>query len=202
MISIDEIKKYLPKYLTPEAEDNLFQSLEDFPDNMDEKMYLSEHVSHESIYQGDAFNNFPVINLPSLIVKEARVMVISNSCDMSSQNKRLYKKNVCYCPIIKLNKFKEKLLKVFEEQNVNSLIDRIKKQEVSAIFFLPKGCFLEEDSFIFFDKIISYPTESLPDNIMNERVFTLHDYGLYIFIFKLSVHFTRINEDKGRSENI
>lgn len=37
MISIDEIKKYLPQYLSPESERQLFEELKRFPENIDKQ---------------------------------------------------------------------------------------------------------------------------------------------------------------------
>ena len=35
MIGFEEIKKYLPQYLSKEASENLFAELENFPENID-----------------------------------------------------------------------------------------------------------------------------------------------------------------------
>jgi len=39
MIEFDEIKKYLPKYLSQEATEKLFQDLKDFPENIHKRLY-------------------------------------------------------------------------------------------------------------------------------------------------------------------
>ncbi len=39
MISLREIELYLPKYLSPEKEDDLFRELNNFPYNIDEYLW-------------------------------------------------------------------------------------------------------------------------------------------------------------------
>lgn len=47
----------------------------------------------------------------------------------------------------------------------------------------------------FFDRAISLPlTEDIVKNMCGNKLFTLSNFGLYLFLFKLSVHFTRIQE--------
>ncbi len=73
------------------------------------------------------------------------------------------------------------------------LIDKdqsdIRKQYISHIFYLPKGGQLNNDSIIFFDRINNYPSDSIKgQELPKRRIFTLSDYGFYLFLFKLSVH--------------
>ena len=85
-------------------------------------------------------------------------------------------------------------------ESINDHIARIKKQYISHIFFLPAGSQLENDSIVLFDRINSLPN-SLQDRnkIPEQRLFTLSDYGFYLFLYKLSIHFTRIRENVSRN---
>jgi hypothetical protein len=38
MISLEEIRKYLPKYLSADAQEDLFAELKTFPENMDQRL--------------------------------------------------------------------------------------------------------------------------------------------------------------------
>jgi hypothetical protein len=84
-------------------------------------------------------------------------------------------------------------------QAINSHVSDIRKQYISHIFYLPKGGNLENDSMIFFDRINNYPSDSIEgQELPDRRIFTLSDYGFYLFLFKLSVHFTRIRDGVSR----
>lgn len=86
----NDIQKYLPQYLSNDAKEALKKSLDDFPNNL-EKMIMSE----------DIFNKHRSKLLQSDIVEckniygehNAKVMIISNSCDNSSENERNF--NIC-----------------------------------------------------------------------------------------------------------
>ena len=43
MIADEELKKYLPKYLSKDNYHNLLSELKSFPDNIDARMYTSFH---------------------------------------------------------------------------------------------------------------------------------------------------------------
>lgn len=200
MNSFDEISKYLPKYLTPDSNKALFSELEHFPNNL-QKVFLPTNIRPNMILQGDGFKDLIIIDLPDRTIKKAQGMIISNSCDINPKNERLFKSNICYCPIIKLNKYKDALLKEHNEDKIEGHINSLKAQKITQVFYLPKGNLLEEDSFIFFDKIISIRSDILEKKkILNKKIFTLGNYGLYLFVVKLSIHFSRIYEEIDRRE--
>ena len=200
MIPFEDIKIFLPKYLSPNSEKNLFKGLKDFPENMDDRLYTSSRKEDDIIFQGDGFKELLVINFPAPDTKKAPSMILSNTCDINPENKRFAESNVCYAPIFKVKKYKKQLIEKGEEfEKVNNHIDAIMRQSISEIFYLPKNNMLEEDSFVFFSKIISSPTKYMPKkDLKSVRIFTLSDYGLYLFLFKLSIHFTRIQEGVDR----
>lgn len=201
MLSIEDIQLYLPKYLSPESSNQLFENLEDFPNNIDKRLYSSICQGKDIIYQGDGLYKLPVIKLPEKEIKEIPVMVLTNTCDNYPENEKFFNSCICYCPILNLNKYKEMLLINGEpRQSVESHIESIKKQRVSQIFYVPNGALLKEESIVFFDRIVSCESDSIiKNNISNGKLFSLSDYGLYLFVFKLSVFFTRLNEGQGRN---
>lgn len=77
---------------------------------------------------------------------------------------------------------------------------KVKKQELlPAKTGLLKGGGLERDSIVFLDRVNNLPIDTLPHNeISEQRLFTLSDYGFYLFLFKLSIHFTRIRDAVSR----
>lgn len=196
MIDLEEIKQYLPKYLSSNSEQKLFEGLKDFPENIDSRLYASKLIDENLIYQGDGLEGLLVINLPDTLIKETASVVLSNTCDMDLNNRRIFSSSICYSPIINLDKYIKKL----EARNVSSdkiqqFINILKKQKINQIFFLPKGGKLENDSFIFLNKINHCDNNCIRrDELSRKRLFVLSNYGLYLFLFKLSVHFTRIHE--------
>ncbi len=206
MISFEDIKRYLPQYLSSTAQQKLFQDLRQFPDNIDKRIYTSQLSRCENIFQGDGIQKLLCINLPCRKIGEASCMILSNTCDIDPANKRLNTSRMVYTPIFNLDKYEQNLIKFHvktEKKQIGSIkahISDIKKQYISHIFYLPKGGGLKNDSIIFFDRLNNCLSDSIEgQEVSDRRIFTLSDYGFYLFLFKLSVHFTRIRENLSRS---
>ena len=145
---------------------------------------------------GESRDSVPVIDLPDATTREVPAMIISNSCDNDPGNVRFFASHLCYCPIICLARYKDRLLeRGIEPGKIEKHLDRIRKQEVFQIFYLPEGSGIAEERLIFLNHLISCDTEFIYRGYRNgNRLYRLSDYGLYLFIFKLSVFFTRITE--------
>lgn len=202
MIDLEEIKLYLPKYLSAESEQNLFKNLKDFPDNIDSRMYSTMLLDDQIIYQGDGLEGLLIINLPDSRIGKAKAMVLSNTCDIDINNVRFFTTSICYSPIFNLQKYVNKLMarKAAPAERISQFVQSLKKQRISQIFYLPHGGKLDSDSFIFLDKINSCDNSTIDRQELGKiRLFSLSNYGLYLFLFKLSIHFSRIREgiDRG-----
>jgi hypothetical protein len=205
MISFDEIKKYLPQYLSPESQNILFEDLKKFPDNIDQRLYSTRLIDHELIYQGDGIDGLPVCNFPSTDTRELPVIVFSNTCDVNPANARFFDSRIVYSPIFQLEKYKKMLIDEFVTTHkhtidaINNHIEAVKKQLVTQILFLPKGGRLQNDSIVFLDRVNNYPLGKVHvEDVKRKKIFVLSNYGLYIFLIKLSIHFTRIQENVDR----
>lgn len=203
MISIEDIKTYLPKYLSPESEKKLFAELKQFPSNMDGRVYTTKLKDDNIIYQGDGIEGLLVINLPETTLKNVPAMILSNSCDIGADKKSPLPNNVVYSPIFNYDKYIELVKSIKSDVDyVQSHENALKQQAISSIFYLPRGGRLVNDSLVFLDKVVSCRTEYFETVKVNEsRLFTLSDYGFYLFLFKLSIHFTRIRERVDRGMN-
>jgi hypothetical protein len=199
MSVFDDIKKYLPKYLSAEATKELFSDIENFPDNL-KRIYSNSLVGETEIFQGDGLRDIPVIKLPDKRIKIGPVIVISNTCDTSPSNKRWEIPKLIYCPITKLTNYVELLKKKsIPEDRIQNRIADIRKQYVSTIFYLPKGANLPDECVALLDSVNSCDVSILnPQEIGNKRLFSLSNYGFYVFLLKLSIHFTRIRETINR----
>ena len=163
-------------------------------------------AKQENIFQGDGIEKLLYINLPNTAIGEVPGMVLSNTCDIDQSNQRIMPLRIVYTPIFNLIKYKQLLIENHVNtgkrtiESINSHIDNIQRQYISHIFYLPKGGALENDSIIFFDRLNNCPSGSVEiQTIPARRIFSLSDYGFYLFLFKLSVHFTRIRESVSRT---
>lgn len=203
MISFDEIRKYLPQYLSDESQKALFGELKNFPDNVTDGYLYSYHLSKEStIYQGDGIDGLMVVNLPNLEAKYLKGIVLSNTCDIDPSNKPLFSSRMVYSPIFQLEKYRSALIHDHVEngqsdiRRIDEHIEAIKHQYITQIFYLPSCFGLKKDSIVFLDRILNYPADEL--NEESHKLFTLSNYGFYMFLVKLSIHFTRVREGVDR----
>ena len=204
MISFDDIRIYLPKYLSETASISLFDELSQFPDNIDSRIYSQAvAIENSEVLQGDGLSSLSVVNLPDTRIQAVNAMVISNSCDINPENQRLFSSSICYSPIYALAKYHESLrvrLGRFYYSKIDQLVSEIRSQRITQIFYLPRGGSLEYEGFIFFDRICSCDNSTIPRSGLNDRrLFSLSNYGFYLFLFKLSIHFTRVREGLDRT---
>ncbi|MDA1273481.1 MAG: hypothetical protein O2960_05450 [Verrucomicrobia bacterium] len=194
----EDFKTYLPKYLSTEGQTNLFAELSQFPSNIDGRLYTLRLLKQMNIFQGDGLASMWVSDLPSERIERTRVMVLSNTCDISFENKRLLGPRILYCPIISFPKY-ENLIRTQTslpaEFNLASHLDAVRKQLTSSMFYLPRNDTLGEDAIAMLDRVNNCDAQAVDlDQLILNRLFTLSDYGFYLFLFKLSLHFTRIRE--------
>jgi len=204
-MDFEELKVYLPKFLSSDSERALFEGLKDFPHNIDSRLYTLSLQDEENIFQGDGISDLLVTNLPDTTIKPAKCMVLSNSCDASFNNTRNFPSNLVYAPIVNLKKYHELLIKssTKSKKDINTHIKSIKKQRITQIFYLPKLNNHLDESIIFLDRVNSCSIEYLKSkSIQKERFFTLSDYGAYLFVLKLSIHFSRIKDNVDRFKGI
>ena len=200
MMSLEDLRIFLPKYLSADNYSQLISMLSDFPSNIDKRMYTSG-LEPSIIYQGDGVRDMPVVNVENLNLgmKSHPCMILSNTCDMDEANRRLFPTTIMYAPIINLQKYESTLRNngVSSEKIFNHLSD-VRAQKVTSIFYLPSTGSMEE-SIVFLDRILNVGQRYIErDTYASRRIFSLSDYGFYLFVFKLSIHFSRIREGVNR----
>ncbi len=188
---LEEFKRYLPKYLSSRDARELFAQLSSFP-NPTSPFYLDGAALPEEPLQGDGWRGFIAIDFRTAARKSVSGVVISNSCDIDPANRRALGVNVLFSPLIELAKYVELLRQVKDEPQTEDILRAIRGQRVTSIFYLPAGAWGAE-SIALLDTIYAQP---LDDFLANDRVrlFTLSMYAFYIFLIKLSIHFTRMQE--------
>jgi hypothetical protein len=193
-LNLDEIRVYLPKYLTPEKRDELFKDLNAFPNN--KPFYMGSN--DPSLLQGDGWVGLVVLNFHTAERRAVSGIVLSNSCDISADNPRAVPPNVVFCPLLSLDRYQSQLIAAGQRQDqVDSVVDTIRRQRVSSILYLPPTPGEKTGRIALFDDVHSHP---LSEFVASERwlLFRLSQFGFYLFLFKLSLHFTRMQEDVQR----
>lgn len=201
MINPQDLRLYLPKYLSPTTEQKLLDDLNLFPENIDQRIYGFVGKESGLLYQGDCLKNLPFINLPDTKIKNVNSVIISNTCDTDNRNKRKYNTNLLYAPLLSLLKYKNLLLmnKVISITSIDNHIEQIRKQKITQIHYFPIGQGNTEEKIIFFDQICHCQRKFINnDSINDSRLFSLSQYGFYLFLYKLSIHFTRFHEKVDR----
>ena len=198
----EDFKKYLPRYLSSLSSKELFDGLKDFPENMNKRFYTDEiSLDEDIIYQGDGIRDLPFIVFPSTKTGNLKAVILTNTCDNDINNKRLNTSYICYSPLILLDSYKESLLKNSQQskESVRGHIDSIKRQEATQFFYFPRGGNLENDSIIDFSLICSCTNKSIArESLRQKRLFSLSNYGFYLLLFKMSIHFCRMGENIDR----
>ena len=199
MTSFEDIKKYLPQYLSDSDAKQLFSALKDFPNNIDERFYSNYSLDDNILYQGDCLKDIPAFNLPDTRTKLSQSMAISNTCDMDLINKRLWNTRILFSQIILLEKLEKGLCQRFPKDRVTNYINSLKKQQITNAFYLPKSKNLDE-AVAFFDYTNSFDINYIDrESLKERRLVSLSNYGFYILLLKLSIHFTRVQEKVERN---
>ncbi|MEP7197633.1 MAG: hypothetical protein ABI851_14030 [Saprospiraceae bacterium] len=196
----EAIELYLPKYLSPTAKVELKKLISEFPDNIDSRFYTNYLRNELTIYQGDGIREMSIIDFPDSKVYKTNSIIFSNTCDISSENDKLYPSRLTYSPIIELSKYINLLLESnIDKERVQNHKLAIKNQEVTQIMYLPPFENLNE-SIVFLDRINNCNVNSIQISKLQERrIFTLSNYGFYIFLLKISISFSRIAEKVNRN---
>ena len=199
----EELRIYLPKYLSGGAQTRLFEELSQFPDNIDGRLYTTRLRDELNLFQGDGLASLWVADLPNERIGKARVMVLSNTCDVAPGNRNLVGPRLLYCPIVSVSKLAALLTAVANRAagfDLNGYLNTVRRQEISSMFYLPKNELLGEEGVALLDRINNCDAQAINlEELLRSRLFTLSDYGFYLFLFKLSLHLTRIREGVART---
>ena len=191
----ESIKSFLPHYLNPPKISALLNDLRSFPEGQN---YFFEGPVSDWL-QGDCWNGFVLINFDSGNRQEVSGVIISNSCDIDLKNDSMLPRYVLFSPLVSLAKILAFLCEnEISEEKQRNFVDAVKKQRVFQIIYFPPKPGVVDESLIFLDQIYSQPLLHFKRN-PKSKLFSLNDYGFYLFLLKLSIHFTRIDEKVSRS---
>jgi hypothetical protein len=199
-LDLEEIRKFLPTFLSQGSENAFVEEVTYFLRQSENRPFYTEALRESpSILQGDGLEGLLIINLPETAIRQGKGIVLSNSCDINPLNQRLFDASLCYAPIFSLPAYLDALREQFSEERVSSHERDLRRQTITQIFFLPKGGELANDAIVFLDRIISTVNQSISRNDLSDRrVFTLSDFGAWLFTLKISIHFCRIRDNVDR----
>lgn len=191
----EEFRVFLPRYLNPEQQQQLFAALKQFPENKD--YYLPQEYQNE-LLQADGWHGFIAINFHSGDRRPVAGIVISNSCDIDINNPRDDDPNIVFAPLIRVAKFRQMLIDSGkQEADADNKIDAIRNQRISSVFYLPALPTVLEESMAVLDDLHQHPLAHFGAS-EKTKLFTLNQFGFYIFLVKISIHFTRFSENLPR----
>jgi hypothetical protein len=200
-----DISIYLPKYLSEDSTKELLKNIGEFPDNLSNSLYTGI-LDSCTIFQGDGLKSLKVINLPDEKIGEAPSVILSNTCDIEPGNKRPFPSQICYAPIFRLEKYINNLKQsdfYANRESLNQHVKQLKQQHITQILYLPAGCGLEYEGIVFLDRINNCRNSSISRNTLKQnRLFSLSNYGHYLLLLKLSIHFSRFQEKVDRNQRI
>jgi hypothetical protein len=195
----DEIRRQIPVYLSDSNKELLVAELEAISRGNRVRFTLASHEDtfKSDMLQGDGWRGFVLREFANGSKRLIRGIVISNSCDVSPENRRDLPTKVTFAPLLKLAGYLSLLRAAgLPEDKIESKATAIRQQKVTSIFYLPNGGALDDEYIVPFDDIHSMPLEAM---VSHEKLFTLNPTGFYMLVLKLSVHYCRLHENVNRS---
>lgn len=190
----EDFKVFLPRHLSAAQKNELLNDLRSFPGT---RGFFLSNGPEEELLQGDGWRGFVQVRFDT---RESRIvagMIISNSCDIDVRNKRAEDPNVLFAPIMPMASFARVLHSVRSPEAARQTIEQIRRQGVTSVFFLPYVPALNDEAVVMLGDIHAHPLQHFLGT-ERSRLFRLSQYGFYVLLFKLSIHFTRFGEGVSR----
>lgn len=185
----------IPHYLSAPDKRALFSELARWPENRN-CYYVS---GEEGLLQGDICDGLTVRDFDSGEKKRTRAIVISNSCDIDLTNAGHGLRSIIFSPVITLSRYVDSLkLRGLNQNQIEDTVACLKRQTDAHILFLPGMNAVLEESIVDLDDIHSQPLRTTLNDPPRCRV-SLNQYGHYVFLVKLSIHFLRLQEGVSRT---
>lgn len=211
----DNFELLLPSYLTSDQKNRLKDSLSQFTvsrgtdkptGNLDYSNFITKQVC-DNFKQSDLVYQirYPHLNDETFEFEKyyTTAIVLSNTCDISDENSHTLNKKQCVlAPVIELDIYIEALKKIdsFSAEGLTSFLSELKLQRITNIFYISENG--EKEYIALLDKIFWFPTEELNsylENIHENKLFSLTQFGYYLFLLKLTFHFSRFPESLDRA---
>lgn len=193
--SYDELTLHLPTYLTLPARDALKRAIERHP-SASSGPIATVQLFADDLLQGDLVGSAVFFDFLEERTHKSFALLVSNSCDMSQDNRRPTARHVQYCPVLKWARFLELVQSAncFDNEDaLNEYLQNVRAQYVTSYFYITRQG--EPDGYVAaLDQIQSAPSSVLT----GQRHWSLTQFGHYMLLFKLSYHFSRMRENLER----
>lgn len=190
--SAEEIRVLLSEHL---MKDNLGTAVEEIQAMQEGRGMIA--ADHEiPILQGDVFDGVPCVirREGAVAVEPKRVLLISNSCDATTDNPRPVPLDLTVAPLLRLSRYHQMLIDSgVVLAKADDAIRAIKRQEKTNIVYLPAGAGLDEEMVALLDRVQSLPSTEF-EATHPRRLCVLTQRGYWILLVKLSMHFSRPHE--------
>jgi hypothetical protein len=192
---LEKLAETYPRYLTPGQQRELTSELDKFP----AIKYYAE--SKEDLLQGDVWMNMTglVFSSAGASFQKRSWMIISNTCDVSSENRRSVPPSIAFAPIVSLAKYTDLMRRSGADDNqIANCVHDLRRQLLTGIYFLPAGGELTEDCVVLMDSIQSMPLTQFSAEQEKWRGASLSQAAFWVLLIKLSIHFCRAFESVAR----
>jgi hypothetical protein len=197
-ITTDTIRDHLPYYLTEQAKTGVLRELEHF--HLGEMQYYLLNRYQEEMLQGDGWQRLQLRNFDTGEKIFINGTVLSNTCDITPDNRRDFPIKIIFAPLISLATYVAMLQRAeVRQDSIDAKITAISGQRVTNLFYVPAGGGLAEEHIVLLDDVHTMPATVYEAEKKNGKIFTLSQAGFYLFILKLSMHFCRFHENVARS---
>jgi len=195
-LNFDDIKQFMPAYLTDGEQVSLLRNITKCYPNID---YYSPRNTQEML-QGDGWTGFEIITFDTMQKISVSGLILSNTCDIAPENPRMQPPNIVFALIINAGAFEAELREDCTDTNrINNYMGSIRSQAVSNRFYLPKAPNMRSDYVVLLDNIHTIPREYYLKNVNRKIHIRLSNAGFYVFILKLSIHFCRLADKVNRN---
>ncbi|MPY74917.1 MAG: hypothetical protein GEU87_11705 [Alphaproteobacteria bacterium] len=194
---VGRLERIFPYYLNAADKKALYEALRNYPAN---KHYFSASWEGPAEpLQGDAWNGFTKLDFQTADRLKIAGLILSNSCDIDEANASLRDRNVLFAPIVALSAYEDRLRRLpdLNAERIAAHVDAIRKQTKTDVFYLPASTNTPE-AIVLFDDITAQPLSNFAETEERKRLFSLNNYGFYVLLMKLSIHFTRFGEELQR----
>lgn len=195
--TLDRLQLALPPYLGEDGKHALLSQLRRYPDNLD---YYGAVPGETEPLQGDAWRSFVLVDFDSADREAVVGLVISNSCDITRDNAPEPDQSLLFAPVLSFAGYLRALAEEGKTpEQIASVAAEIRRQGVHRIFYLPAAHGRLEESIVLLDAVHAQPLRAVPESART-KLFSLSMYGWYVLLVKLSIHFTRMQENVPRED--
>lgn len=196
---LEQVRRSLAPYLSDESKSDLIRQLRAFAEQPARPSdYFTTIPSAPDPLQGDVWRGLVVLDFDTSERDQVVGMVLSNSCDISTANEPYPDQRLVFAPLLALDVYAQLLQEAGKtHQQVDTYLEQVRRQKVYRIFYVPAMPGVLRESIVALDAVHSEPLRALAADGVR-RLFSLNNFGWYMLLLKLSIHFTRMDEKLDR----